>query len=91
MGELLKSMARSELSKGGDLKSAGRALPPDSEFASAKSAAGISDDQAKDYQRLASVPERDYEAAVRDPAQLMTTSASTMVDTRGGLARPAAP
>ena len=53
--------------QGGDRKSKVHDGPliPKSEFASAKENAGISDSQGKRWQKLAAVPEKDFEDAMQ--------------------------
>lgn len=59
-GELLKSMPKS---KGGRPENSEQPAP--SSFAKTKEEAGISDDQAKRWQKLADIPQEEFEAALR--------------------------
>ena len=69
-GELLK-----ELEKGkGGRPPENSAQPALSLFAKAKEDAGISDDQAKKWQKLAEIPQEEFEQALKDPAAKPSTT-----------------
>lgn len=81
-GQLMQEMkrgrgARTDLTSGQrepKSRSTVQRRPPKSEFAQAKQSAGISDTQAKRWQKLAQVPDDDFENAMASPAIPSTTS-----------------
>lgn len=69
-GELLAEM---EKARGGDRKSTSRRIEVDSPYRQALNAAQITDDQSSKWQRLAAVPEAEFEAAVSQPGTKPST------------------
>ena len=66
--ELLKEKERAAPTLGpGKGKTKVHREPSFSEYAQAKTEAGISDTRAKRWQKLANVPEEKFEAALKDP------------------------
>lgn len=74
-GQLLAEMERGG---GGDRRSEefqkGQAEPFESKYAEAKTEAGISDTQAKRWQKLAEIPHEEFEERLRDPEKQPTTT-----------------
>lgn len=77
-GKLLREMQRAP--RGGDRKSdefqnqSVHAEPIDSEYAQAKTDANISDSQAKRWQKLADIPQEEFEEKLADPLVKPSTS-----------------
>ena len=77
-GELLKEKERAPVpNQTGKNKyevTGQREPQPQSEYAEAKAEAGISDTQAKRWQKLADVPEKEFESALKDPEKKPSTA-----------------
>lgn len=77
-GELLKPMERSPLSQGGNSGKNQAAVyaepPPPSAYQEAKQGAGISDAQAKRWQKLADIPDAEFEQALQEPDRKPSTT-----------------
>jgi len=70
-GELLSQL---EKARGGDRKSTSASVEIDSEYKQACDRAGINKDQSSNYQKLANVPEEEFEKAVDNPAAKPSTN-----------------
>jgi hypothetical protein len=91
VGELLKDLARAETSRGGDVKSASADRTPISPYATALAEQGMSRQAAHRFQSLASIPERDFEAALRGPEKPTTAGFLKHAEARKAAQAPATP
>lgn len=75
-GELLGQLEKGAGTGRGNKKdlSTGENVLPDSPYQSAKTAAGLSDKQASQWQKLAQVPEREFEEAINLPGAKPSTN-----------------